>query len=172
MMFVFFTIVIILSATTVCTAAAADDDDADAAADNTTTPVVATNTTGIAQNRTSKNNKNVNNMVILESAKVTKIVVNDSNFKMLVRHCLQSTNPTACNDMKRWDTSNVTDFSWLLWEELSSSSTSFSSFAAGANQEEVNNHDDEDRVLLKGAVTFNIDISSWNTSSATTMKSM
>jgi Mycoplasma protein of unknown function, DUF285 len=91
-------------------------------------------------------------MVIDEEANLNSTLhIDDTNFKMLVQHCLKSHDETACDSMARWDVSRVTDCSWLFWEP-------------GSNGEE--------RILLRGADTFNVDLSAWNTRSCTTMQSM
>lgn len=91
--------------------------------------------------------------ILLEHADLNSHpIISDANFKTLVRHCLKSHDESACNGMARWDTSRVTDCSLLFWEPT--------------------NDANEDWILLKGADTFNVDISGWNTSSCTTMKSM
>jgi len=85
-----------------------------------------------------------------------EIRIDDSNFKTLVRHCLKSHDEKACDGMAHWDISRVKDCSQLFWEPTSGN----------------NDESGSELVLLKGADTFNVDISGWNTSSCTTMESM
>lgn len=98
----------------------------------------------------------ISSSILLEQADVHNVhvppVISDANFKTLVRHCLKSHDPSACDTMAAWDVSRVTDCALLFWEPT--------------------NDANEDWVLLDGADTFNVDISKWNTSSCTTMKSM
>jgi Mycoplasma protein of unknown function, DUF285 len=95
----------------------------------------------------------VTNSILLEHADLSvQPVISDANFKTLVRHCLKSQDPTACDSMAHWDVSKVTNCDLLFWEPT--------------------NDPNDDWVLLKGADTFNVDISRWNVSSCTTMKGM
>ena len=80
------------------------------------------------------------------------IHIDDSNFKTLIHHCLKSHDQTACSGMAHWDVSRVTDCSFLFWEP--------------------GNDPNADWTLLRGADVFNIDLSAWDTSSCTTMRSM
>ena len=93
------------------------------------------------------------NSILLEHANLNEHPsISDANFKTLIRHCLRSEDPTACDGMAHWDVSKVTDCSLLFWEPTGD--------------------ENGDWILLKGADTFNVDISDWNTSSCTTMQSM
>jgi Mycoplasma protein of unknown function, DUF285 len=90
-------------------------------------------------------------LVIDEEANLnsTLVQIDDTNFKTLVHHCLKSHDKTACDSMAHWDVGRVTDCSWLFWE-----------------------HNGEEWTLLRGADTFNVDLSAWDTRSCTTMQSM
>lgn len=83
-------------------------------------------------------------------------VLDDSNFKTLIRHCLKSQVADACSSMAFWNISRVQDCSLLFYEPPHS------------------NHDAaiEEYVLIPGAATFNVDISNWDTSSCTNMHGM
>lgn len=91
--------------------------------------------------------------MMVESANVQQSPrIDDNNFRTLVRHCLKSHNSNACDVMAHWDISRVTDCSLLMWEPT--------------------NDANDDWILLKGARTFDVDLSRWNTSSCTTMHGM
>jgi Mycoplasma protein of unknown function, DUF285 len=93
------------------------------------------------------------NMVTDEEANLNRtVLIDDTNFKTLIHHCLKSHEKTACDSMAHWDVSRVTDCSLLFWEP--------------------SNGSDEEWVLLRGADVFNVDISAWDTRSCTTMQSM
>lgn len=81
--------------------------------------------------------------------------MDDANFKPLLRNCLRHLspiNPHACDHISEWDTSRVTDCSYLFFEPT---------------------HDlEEDWILFESAEIFNVDISRWDTSSCTSMKGM
>jgi Mycoplasma protein of unknown function, DUF285 len=81
--------------------------------------------------------------------------ITDANFKPLVAECLSQlpTDPTACDHLAYWDTARVTDCSLLFWQALE-------------------NNEHNDYKLSPGAQVFNVDLSRWDTSSCTTMRSM
>ena len=81
--------------------------------------------------------------------------MNDGNLKPLLRHCLRNLspkNPHACDFVADWDVSHVTNCSHLFYEPTYDSQN--------------------DWMLFEGAQFFNVDISGWQTTSCTTMKSM
>ena len=125
----------------------------------------------VATSVTEANNRNpTNTNTMLEYADVDESPkLDDTNFKTLVRHCLRSENESACNGMQHWDTSRVKDMSWLFWEEPNTGTTTTSTTNNGGTSRSSSR---DDWILTKGADTFNVDLSRWNTTSVTTMQSM
>jgi len=88
------------------------------------------------------------------------VVMDDLNFKPMLRHCLTKLvdQPGACNGVADWDISRVTDCSWLLWEPR--------------DPHDQDKNGDQEFVMVPGAEHFKVDVSRWNTSSCTSMRSM
>lgn len=84
----------------------------------------------------------------------TRTKITDFTFKPLIKECLSELpdDPNACDKMAHWDVGKVTDCSLLFWEAL--------------------NENTHDYKISPGAEHFNVNISRWDTSSCTTMKSM
>jgi surface protein len=93
-------------------------------------------------------------LVVLLPVMTSSTMITDDNFRGLIRDCLADlphTNVHACNTMATWDVSRVTDCSLLFWEELPDASA---------------------WKLSAGADFFNVDISTWDTRSCTSMHGM
>ena len=45
-----------------------------------------------------------NSALVLEHINVNQLSLDDSSFKLLIKHCLKSQNPKACDGMSQWDT--------------------------------------------------------------------
>lgn len=119
------------------------------------TPASITASPDRARRRTSHTHHHThNNLAHREYQESISTRITDWTFKPRIKECLSELpdDPTACDSMADWDISRVTDCSLLFWEAL-----------------DAEKHDYK---LSPGAEAFNVDLSHWNTSSCTTMRSM
>jgi surface protein len=123
----------------------------------------AEDTTGASNNNVTDNKSKLDAsqprdkaIMVTDHADLNQLALSDSNFKVLIKHCLQSQDLNACESMALWDVSHVTDCSYLFWEQVVGDDSGR----------------EEKYVLIKGAETFNVDLSAWNVGSCTTMQGM